>query len=208
VQFDEVVRQRRMVRNYAPTPLPADILERVLSAALRGPSAGFAQGVDLLVLDEPAQTRQFFALTSDPEFVAEPGAMRGLLAAPVIVVALGDPSAYVERYAQADKSHSSLAGQPIEAWPVPYWLVDSSFAVMLLLLAATDEGLGALFFRLHRDPAALLEAFGVPPDKQPIGAIALGFEEPVSAAGPDRPKGSPSRRARRAMSEVVHKGRW
>ena len=28
------------------------------------------------------------------------------------------------------------------AWPVPYWLVDTAFATMLMLLTATDAGLG------------------------------------------------------------------
>ena len=154
VQLSEVVRRRKMVRDYSGSPVPAEVLDRVLDLAQRGPSAGFSQGVDLLVLEGPAQTGQFFELTSDPEFIAEPGRLAGLLRAPVIVVPLSDPAAYVSRYLEADKSGSKLAGVPAGSWPVPYWLVDSSFAVMLLLLAATDEGLGALFFRLHKDPGA------------------------------------------------------
>jgi nitroreductase len=91
---------------------------------------------------------------------------------------------------------------------VPYWLVDSSFAVMLLLLAAADEGLGALFFRLHRDPGPFLAAVGVPEDKQVIGAVALGYEAPVDQAAVATLTGSPAHRARRASSEVIHRGRW
>jgi nitroreductase len=191
-----------MVRSYSNRPVPADVLDRVLDVALRGPSAGFSQGVDLLVL-EGSQTQQFFELTSDPGFIAEPGPLSGLLRAPVIVLPLSDPAAYVARYSEADKAGSSLAGVPAQSWPVPYWLVDSSFAVMLLLLAATDEGLGALFFRLHRDPGPFLAALGVPEGKQVIGAVALGYEAPAGAV-----VGSPARRARRPASEVVHRGRW
>ncbi|MGD0943686.1 MAG: nitroreductase family protein [Acidimicrobiales bacterium] len=206
MQLDEIVRRRRMVRSYSDRPVPADVLDRVLGVALRGPSAGFSQGVDLLVL-EGAQTEQLFELTSDPEFIAKPGPLSGLLRAPVIVLPLSDPAAYVARYSEADKAGSSLAGVPAEGWPVPYWLVDSSFAVMLLLLAATDEGLGALFFRLHRDPGPFLAALDVPEGKQVVGAVALGYEAP---AGPVlvNPPGSPARRARRPSSEVVHRGRW
>ena len=54
---------------------------------------------------------------------------------------------------------------------------------MLLLLAATDEGLGALFFRLHRDPGELLATFGAPAGAEVIGAIALGYEEPADTTG-------------------------
>lgn len=197
-----------MVRRFADGPVPPEVLERVLTLSLHGPSAGFAQGVDLLVLEGPEETGKFFALTSDPEFLAEPGAMAGLFRAPVIVVPLSDPEAYVARYAQADKAGSGLAGLPAPSWPVPYWLVDSSLAVMLLLLAATDEGLGALFFRLHRDPAAMLQGFGVPSGRQVIGAVAIGYEEPAQTGDTPPPAGSPGRRARRAPGEAVHRGHW
>jgi nitroreductase len=208
VELDEVVRKRRMTRHYSDTSVPAEVLDRVLGVALRAPSAGFSQGVDLLVLEGPAQTGQFFELTSDPEFVDRPGALHGLRQAPLIVLPVCDPSVYVARYAKADKARSSLAGLAAEDWPVPYWLVDSSFTVMLLLLAATDEGLGALFFRLHRDPGRLLEALGVPETKLLIGAVALGYEASPASVGTTGRGGSSQRRARRATDDAVHRGRW
>ena len=76
-----------------------------------------------------------------------------------------------------------------EDWPAPYWLVDASFMVMLLLLAATDEGLGALFFRLHRDPGDLLAALGVPAGKEAIGAVALGYEARPAGGEAGLPEG-------------------
>jgi len=193
-----------MVRRYSDKPVPAEVLDRVLGLAARAPSAGFSQGVDLLVLEGSAQTRPFFEATSDPEFLADPRAMRGLLEAPVIVLPLSDPSLYVARYAEADKAASSLAGLPAGQWPTPYWLVDSSFVVMMLLLAATDEGLGALFFRLHRNPAALLAELGVPDGKQVIGAVALGYEMAREDAVPS----ATAPRPRRPLQDVVHRGHW
>ena len=45
MEFQEVVRRRRMVRNYDPDrPVPAEVRERLLANALRAPSAGFTQG--------------------------------------------------------------------------------------------------------------------------------------------------------------------
>ena len=208
MQFDEVVRRRRMERSFSDAPVPAQVLDRVLDAARRGPSAGFCQGVDLLVLEGRAQTQQFFELTSDPEFLAAPGTLPGVFRAPVIVVPLGDPLVYVSRYAEEDKARSALAGVPAERWPSPFWLVDSSFSVMLLLLAATDNGLSALFFGLHRDPGQLLARLGVPERKQVIGAVALGYKEPTGSSGAVTVTGSPARRPRRRLDEVVHRGRW
>ena len=212
MELGDVVRRRRMVRSYSSEPVSKEALDRVLRLAMQAPSAGFSQGVDLLVLEGPAETRRFFEATSDPEFLAGPGAMRGLLKAPVIVLPVTDPGLYVARYAEPDKARSSLAGRAAEEWPAPYWLVDASFVVMLLLLAATDEGLGALFFRLHRDPGDLLAALGVPAGKEAIGAVALGYEARPAAgeAGPPggRVRSATRRRARRPMEEIVHLGRW
>jgi len=194
-----------MVRRYSGKEVPEEVLDRVLRLAAHAPSAGFSQGVDLLVLEGRAQTQPFFELTSDPGFFAEPEAMRGLLEAPLIVLPIGDPSVYVARYGESDKAQSSLAGVAAEDWPTPYWLVDASFIVMLLLLAAADEGLGALFFRLHRDPSALLAALSVPDGKQLIGAVALGYEADAPATGV---RGGQPRRRRRPVEDVVHRGRW
>jgi hypothetical protein len=40
----EVVRRRRMVRNYADDPVDSAVVERALEHATRAPSAGFSQG--------------------------------------------------------------------------------------------------------------------------------------------------------------------
>ena len=195
-----------MVRSYSTRAVPGDVLDSVLDIAVRGPSAGFCQGVDLLVLEGREQVGLFFEKTSDPEFISGPRALPGLLNAPVIVLPICDPDMYVSRYAEPDKAHSSLAGLSAERWPTPYWLVDASFMVMLLLLAATDNDLGALFFRLHKDPGPLLRALGVPENKQVIGAISLGYD--ATAGSQEAPSGSPARRGRRPTAELVHRGTW
>ena len=86
-------------------------------------------------------------------------------------------------------------------WPVPYWQVDTAFATMLLLLAAQDEGLGALFFGVFRNGPQLLADLGVPAGHDLIGAIALGH--PLA----DEP-GNSVERAKRPLGEVVHRGGW
>lgn len=204
MEFSDVVRRRHMTRSFAPRPIEPAVLDPLLAAALRAPTAGFTQGVDLLVLESPAETGPFFAATCDADFLADPGRYAGLLQAPTVVVPLADPARYVARYAEADKSAGDLAGLEADAWPVPYWLVDASFAAMSLLLAATDAGLGALLFRLHRDPAGYLADLGAPAGLVALGAVALGHE----AEGGPGPPGSPARRARRPAAEAVHRGRW
>ena len=205
MEFEHVVRARRMVRSFSDRPIPPAVLDGVLGAAARAPSAGFTQAVDLLVLEGADEVGAFFSATSEPSFLEEPGAMAGLLRAPVVVLPLTEAGAYARRYGEPDKATSGLAGRPLGDWEVPYWLVDASFATMLLLLAATDAGLGALFFRLHVDPGPFLE----PPwrartARMAIGAVALGH----LADDDPGPAGSPARRRRRDATEVVHRGRW
>jgi len=197
VELREVVRRRRMVRRFDPRPLPAETLERILHSATRAPSAGFSQGLDLLVLEGPGAVRDFWRATTDPRF----GKPYSTATPPVIVLVLADKQAYLDRYAAPDKAG---LGMDVEAgWPVPYWDMDAAMAVMLMLLTAVDEGVGAWWFGVFSGAEALLRDLGVPAGRRLAGAVALGY-----AAADDRPVGSAATRPRRPLDEVVHRGRW
>ena len=203
MDLDEVVRRRRMTRRFDPRPVDETTLGRVLRALAHLPSAGFAQGVEALVLTSVEARGRFWGAASSAAWREGSTQAAGLLAAPVVVVPVGDPAAYVARYGEADKAGSGLAGVPPAGWDVPYWLVDTSFAVHALLLSAEAEGLGALFFRLHGPGDAVLGALGVPPGREAVGALALGYR-----AADERPSGSPRRRGRRALDALVHRDGW
>jgi nitroreductase len=199
VEFQEVVRKRRMVRAFEGRPIPRDIVERILANAQRGPSSGFSQGFEFLVFDGAEQTTRFWDyMRSDDE--GDPDA--GVMAAPLIIVPVAHPAAYVRRYLEPDKAHVGRASA--EDWPAPYWYTDTAFAAMLILLTAVDAGLGAYYFSLgptSRDIPQFKQALGIPEEYQPIGAIAVGYP------APDRR--SPSlRRGRRPRTEVMHLGKW
>jgi nitroreductase len=197
VELREVLARRRMVRRFDPRPLPAEVLDRILASATRAPSAGFSQGLDLLVLEGPEAVRDFWRSTADPRF----GTPYSTAAPPVIVLVLSDKQAYLDRYAAPDKAG---LGMDVEAgWPVPYWDLDAAMAAMLLLLTATDEGVGAWFFGVFHGAGPLLRGLGVPDGRRLIGAVALGYP-----AGDDRPGGSSLTRRRRPLDQVVHRGRW
>jgi nitroreductase len=186
-----------MVRRFDPRPLPAGALDRILESATHAPSAGFSQGLDLVVLEGAEAVAGFWRATADPRFdrpysTAEPAA---------IVVVLSDMQAYLRRYAEPDKAG---LGMDVEAgWPVPYWDLDAAMAVMLMLLSAVDEGVGGWYFGVFHGAEALLRDLGVPPGRRLVGAVALGRP----AAG-DRPGGSARTRPRRPLDQVVHRGRW
>src|SRR2546428_8053377 len=158
-----------MVRSFQERAVDADALERILDAARRGPSAGFSQGFEFLVLSGPDEVSRYWDATL-PTDRRHSFAWPGLLRAPVVVVPFAHKQAYLDRYAEPDKGWTD---KDESRWPVPYWLVDTSFAAMLILLAAVDEGLGAVFFGVG-DADGLGRQFNVPPGYEPIGAIAIG----------------------------------
>ena len=65
MEFSEVVRRRRMVRNYSSEPVDPEVVDRILARAQRAPSAGFSQGFAFLVLDTPEDVRRFWEATAD-----------------------------------------------------------------------------------------------------------------------------------------------
>jgi nitroreductase len=197
VDFADLVKHRRMVRAFEPRPIPGDVLERLLDAARRAPSAGNAQGWAFVVL-EGADTAKFWDITLPVDRRAS-FRFPQLLDAPAIVLPLADREAYLQRYSEPDKAATGLA--EAGKWPVPYWQVDTAFATMLLLLAAEDEGLGALFFGVFRHADRLLASLGVPSRMELIGAIALGYPLPA-------PPGRSTERPRKALDQIVHRGGW
>jgi nitroreductase len=204
MEFQDVVRTRRMIRNYADRPVDPAVVERLLSNAVRAPSAGFTQGWAFLLLDRRADVDRFWASTTPDDASPSGRWLTGMRTAPVVVVPMSSKAAYLDRYAEADKSRSSRSGRDEGRWPVPYWHIDAGMAALLILQTAVDEGLGACFFGIPRDQVARFRAeFGVPPSHQPIGAITVGHRTHDTGVA-----GSSSRRARRPLDEVVHRGTW
>jgi nitroreductase len=196
MEFAEVIRRRRMIREFADRPLPEGALEQILASALRAPSAGFAQGWAFLALTEPEDRARFWEFV--PTRVEQSPAIQ---LAPAVVVPLAHKQAYLERYAEPDKGWEDRA----EArWPAPYWYVDTAMASLLMLLSAVDLGLDACFFGVVPELLAPLKAaFSVPEPYAPLGGIAIGYR----AANVEAPSARIAER-RRGLDEVVHRGRW
>jgi nitroreductase len=199
MELSDALRRRRMVRAYTRDAVEPEVLDRVLDAARRAPAAGNTQGLDLIVLVGGDETGRYWDVTLPAERRAS-FRWQALLDAPVLVIPCVRPGAYVERYAEPDKARSGM-GDDAARWTVPYWHVDGGMAVMAILLAATDEGLGALFFGQFEHEPDVRAAFAIPDDVAVLGTIALGH------AAPDDP-GRSADRPRRPLDDVVHRGRW
>jgi nitroreductase len=191
MEFQDVVRKRRMVRKFhADRPVPKESVDRILHNATRGPSAGFSQGQAFLVL-EGEDLAKFWALRPNSN---------GVSTAPLMIVPFAAKHVYLDRYAQSDKGWTD---RDEARWPVPFWHIDTGMATLLILQTVVDEGLGALYFGIMpEDVAPFRELYGVPDEYEPIGAVAIGYSDEAEQSG------SPRRRKRFAIDEIVHYGRW
>ncbi len=198
MEFQDVVRKRKMVRSFTEEPIVPEMVERIVANAQRAPSAGFSQGWAFLVLDGKDATERYWNTTMTPERRATFG-WPGMFNAPLLIVALSNKSAYLDRYALPDKGWTDKNDT---RWPVPYWDVDAGMAGLLILQTAVDAGLGAVFFGIF-DQAGFRTAFGIPDAYTAVGAIAIGHP-----AQHDRPSPSLKIVGKRAASDVVHRGRW
>jgi len=200
MEFDQVVRKRRMVHEYEQRPVPVELLEDILEKALHAPSAGFSQGLELVVLQDPESVRWFWSTTDDD---GQPDGLPSMSESgpPVLVLVFTNPVAYTARYSEADKSDFGL--QEAAAWPVPFWFVDAGMASMLILQAAVDRGLGAWFFGVAEGEQEVREELGIPAELRQVGVIGIGYQ-----AADDRPLGSGATRPRRPLADVLHRERW
>jgi len=118
--------------------------------------------------------------------------------ATLVIVPMSCKRVYLDRYARPDKGWTD---RDEARWPVPFWHIDTGMAALLILLTAVDDGLGALYFGIVPEAVApFRDAFGVPADHEPIGAIAIGYD----AETQQRDLSS----RRRPLEEVVHYRRW
>ena len=195
MDFRELLRRRRMVRAYEPEPVPREAIERIVRSVRRGPSAGFSQGLRLVVVTEAERRRRLAEVVGEESWVGN---------APVLVVVCVREDDYHDRYRQPDKL-AVTGGVEIE-WPIPFWYFDAGAAAMLILLAAIDEGYAAGLFGV---PVEMLPPFraelALPDDVEIACCITIG-----RAADGDEASELSSRltRRRRTQDEIVRWERW
>ena len=195
----DLLERRRMVRHYTGEPVPREALERIVATVRRAPSAGFSQGQRLLVVDDPELLARIAALGDDemPEGV-EPW-FETAAAQVFVMTREGD---YHDRYQRDDKLQD---GEEIE-WPVPFWHVDAGAAMMLILVAAIEEGLAAAVYGIFgEDEKKLRDLLGVPTEFTLVAGISLGYPLPDPGWSS---KTSRATQRRRAVDELVQWNRW
>ena len=195
MEFVEVIAGRRMIRRFDPAVEVGEAeLGKIIECGLAAPSAGYTQGVELLVL-QGVDIDAFWGLTSNPEALPS-GWLRGMQTAPALILVWTSEATYRRRYDEADKRGSG-------EFAAPYWWVDAGMCIDQLLLATVDAGLAGCFFGIppHRQ-GAVAKAFDVPVEQSSVGVVAIGYRDGSNLGA----RGS-ARRARRGAARV-HRGAW
>ncbi len=223
----DTMKRRRMIRSFSTEPLDAGLLDQLLDTARRAPSAGHTQAVQFLVLDSTEAVARYWDLTL-PEPRRATFRWSSLLDAPALIVVLTRPQAYVERYAEPDKTRPNRTGPDkagpderqtrpaanmrpdlgggTDNWSIPFWWVDAGTVIQNLLLLVTGAELGACLFGLFEHEPAVLDAFGVPPGWRGVATIAVGH--PLDNARDDAESGRSAQRRRAPIAELIHRGHW
>jgi nitroreductase len=196
--FSDLLKRRRAVRSYTGEPVPRETLERIARAGRRGPNAGYSQGLRLLVVDDPEIIGQLAEWQEDERSQA----WFGKAAAHILV--LTREQDYHDRYNQPDKL--AVTGGVEVVWPVPFWHVDAGAALMLVWLAALEEGLGAGVYGVPVEEDARWRALLAIPDDVTI-VVGLTVGHPAEDPDWDSATSAFSQR-RRAQDEVVKWNRW
>lgn len=190
-----------MVRHYTGERVPRETLERIVATVRRAPSAGFSQGQRLLVVDDPDLLA---TLAEQGEEEKLDGTEPWFPSAAAHVFVLTREQDYHDRYTSDDKLETT-GGTEIE-WPVPYWHVDAGAALMLVLLAAIEEGLAAgVYGILTSDQPRVRRLLRIPDELTIVAGITLGRPAP----DPEWSKRtSRATQRRRTLDELVRWNRW
>ncbi len=197
-----VIAERRDIRRFRPDPVPADVLERVLSAAHRAPSVGLMQPWRFIVIEDDAtrigvkrlaQRERLRQADRFPERAAHflDQKVEGVVEAPLGICVCCD--------------HGRPDVEVLGRGTIPETDVYSTAcAIENLWLAARAEGLGVGWVSFYR-PDDMRGLLGIPAAADPIAYLCLGWpdERPVR---PGLESAGWSSRA--PLQDVVMRERW
>ena len=152
MDFDEVVRKRKMIREYQQdSQIPTEIINKLLKNAHRSPSAGHTQVQEYIVVIDPITKKKLCQASLGQSQVED---------ASVLIIVCANTSRSVRRYGKRGTEF--------------YSVIDGAFASMIILLSAVNEGIGASFIGAFEDNR-IVKILGLPVHVKPIGIIALGY---------------------------------
>jgi nitroreductase/NAD-dependent dihydropyrimidine dehydrogenase PreA subunit len=161
---EQFLRKRRSVREFKETPVPRDVLEKIIDVARWAPSAVNVQPVRWIVVEKPADVKHLAGLIA--------GWMRGAGYAPRYLSAWEKGRDMILR----DAPQLIIACASSENIWSP---VDSAIAITYLELAAQAHGLGTcwsgLLTRASEGNPSIRKFVGLVDNMKICGAVMIGY---------------------------------
>ena len=158
MDFWQVINERHSVRDFVPgVGVPPESVARLLSAAIRAPSAGNRQPWHFYVIRDPAVKESLAAVAYGQAFVSQ---------APVVIVICTDAEQSAERYGQRGRDL--------------YCLQDSAAAAEHILLGAVSLGLGGCWVGAFDEQRAA-QALDLPERYRPVAILPIGKPASMTA---------------------------
>jgi len=152
MDFWQVIEGRRSIRSYERgRDVSLSLVERILRAAIRAPSAGNRQPWHFVVVRKGEVKRALAYRAAGQGFIAQ---------APVVIVVCADAERSAARYGERGRRL--------------YCLQDTAAAITHLLLAVTALGLGACWIGAF-DEGEAARILDLPLSLRPIAMIPIGF---------------------------------
>ena len=156
MEFSKLVKERRSIHFFTDEPVTDEEISYILEAARWAPSAGNVQPTRYIVVRSEENRLKVWESTSRFEGITPQNFIKK---APVHLIVLTNTTAYKGRQSNL---RSDL-----------FCIQDSSAAIMNLLLAVTDIGLGACWVGLF-DEDYLKKTFEIPVQYRPVAIIPVG----------------------------------
>lgn len=199
----EALYTTRAMRRVKPDPIPTDVQDRILDAAIRAPSGGNMQQWRFLLVTDRDQVARIA-----PVYRAAIDFLWANIYAERLAAVEADPDAPESRQLAAIKRSVDWAAANFETYPLLLFAFDrgdttggSIFpAVWSAMLAARAEGVGSsLTTILAVEADEVLEILGVPADKgwRMVCCVPMGY--PLGRWGVAK---------RRPAHEVAYRDRW
>jgi len=150
MEFELVLKKRRMVRSFKDTQVDDTHVMKLLKNAHRAPSAGFLQQQEFIIIRNKETKTKLAEAAVNQDFIAQ---------APVVIVVCSNTDRVVKRYGDRGVNF--------------YSVIDGAFASMLILLTVVNEGLSACFVGAFNDNE-VSKILKLPKYVKPIGLIPVG----------------------------------
>lgn len=159
----EAIEGRRSIRRFQGRPLPRDILERILGAAVKAPSAGNAQPWRFIVVQGERLKEELVEAALGQGFLAQ---------APAVVVVCAD-------LIRARRAYGKR-GEEL------YCVQDTAAAIQNMLLAAHALGVGSCWVGAFSEEG-VRRILSLPAGLRPVALVPLGYPAEKPPPRPRRP---------------------